>query len=892
MPALTTTDYLKYANLQMAAEAFIRNESTLVLAGSGQVLKDALVDGNKRSLQFTETQATAFTHSTTGWTVLDQKANTATGFSGTLFKNNLTNELVLSFRSTEFIDDHARDNKATNDLEIAGGGFALGQIADMEAWYAQLAGAGGALRGKTYSVTGYSLGGHLATVFNQLRQAELQYGPPPATLDQVVTFNGAGVGQIDNGTLRGLIDRFTALRTQAATTDGLAGLFVTTKGKEIYAQLRADFVANNHVLTGAMRDSVATAFGILDEGDTLLKADYNLLLGANGALYRALKVASVATDIPQLSSGTTAVKPTDVPDIKIAAEDIDYQLAVITAQAEFRTRVTDIAVDGLSLLLSGGVAKLPATPALSNQYDVVAWEYSAQNPVAVVAHSLWHYGTDVKLFIEDQPNVRNGVVGAVATASAAAGDFRPLVEGFATRDFGDDHSLSLIVDSLSVQNSLLQLLPENQREAAGATLLDILARASWRRGADGSSGGANAQGQAEGDVLENVVNSLAEFVLGPRTAAQRLIGSTAGNTWWDIGATSGNSGREKLHATLKAITGNEAYQALAGRLSLTPSTAALKDSARNDFAAYAALYSLSPFVFSASVATQMLAFEGSGNALYAAWQADKDAWGAGTPVGSLAISEAWLADRANFLERKNWFNAQNKNPVNPAAVTYDPERPRDYTNEPDSTYYIDKASGYEILQGTVHSSTRVYAFGDERADTLAGQGLEDHLYGGAGDDTLTGGQGNDRLEGGAGIDTYLLTTGDGNDIILDSDGKGGITLNGTPLTGGDSVSPGVWSRGGIDYRFTPDATGRGRLTIASAVGTTTVENFAAGELNITLLGAPTPPVARTPEGTPGKDATNDAATAKRMTITRESRRWQHGDLAAKPINGSAWRRAA
>ena len=76
MPALTITDYLKYANLQMAAEAFIRNESTLALAGSGQALKDALVDGNKRSFKFTETQATAFADPTTGWTVLDQRANT------------------------------------------------------------------------------------------------------------------------------------------------------------------------------------------------------------------------------------------------------------------------------------------------------------------------------------------------------------------------------------------------------------------------------------------------------------------------------------------------------------------------------------------------------------------------------------------------------------------------------------------------------------------------------------------------------------------------------------------------------------------------------------------------------------------------------------------------
>ena len=45
-----------------------------------------------------------------GWVVLDQRINTSTGFSGTLFKHAQTRELVMSFRSTEFIDDAARDN--------------------------------------------------------------------------------------------------------------------------------------------------------------------------------------------------------------------------------------------------------------------------------------------------------------------------------------------------------------------------------------------------------------------------------------------------------------------------------------------------------------------------------------------------------------------------------------------------------------------------------------------------------------------------------------------------------------------------------------------------------------------------------------------------------------
>ena len=46
MTVLTTTDYLKYANLQMAAEAFIRNPDTGVLYGQG------LVSSLKRNTRF------------------------------------------------------------------------------------------------------------------------------------------------------------------------------------------------------------------------------------------------------------------------------------------------------------------------------------------------------------------------------------------------------------------------------------------------------------------------------------------------------------------------------------------------------------------------------------------------------------------------------------------------------------------------------------------------------------------------------------------------------------------------------------------------------------------------------------------------------------------------
>ena len=193
MTTPTIADYLNYANLQMAAEAFLFDDN----GDRKQNLKQALIDGNKHASRFTAVQAEDFLAQ---WDVIAQCPNTPTGFSGTLFQNKVTKEYVISFRSTEFIDDAVNDTQVTNK-SIKDFGWGYGQIADMEEWYASIASQ---ISGPL-TVTGYSLGGHLATTFNLLRQeGAARYGdvnPIVATY----TYNGAGVGQVNNGTSLGQV---------------------------------------------------------------------------------------------------------------------------------------------------------------------------------------------------------------------------------------------------------------------------------------------------------------------------------------------------------------------------------------------------------------------------------------------------------------------------------------------------------------------------------------------------------------------------------------------------------------------------------------------------------------------------------------------------------------
>jgi hypothetical protein len=132
------SDLQTFANVQMAAEAIYPNGFT-----TGPILPSYLTTGNRRNSKFPVKLAAQFAIE---WEIIDHLPNTGTGFSGTLFKCLVTDparglsvgQLVMSLRSTEFVDDAARDSKATNELEVRESGFAFGQIADMKAWFDQL----------------------------------------------------------------------------------------------------------------------------------------------------------------------------------------------------------------------------------------------------------------------------------------------------------------------------------------------------------------------------------------------------------------------------------------------------------------------------------------------------------------------------------------------------------------------------------------------------------------------------------------------------------------------------------------------------------------------------------------------------------------------------------
>lgn len=232
------------ASLQMAAEALFGLQtsapgSTFVGPFDTPQKIGFLTTGNGRASRFTRVQAEEFAQI---WEVVEHTSNSLTGFSGTLFKARAdappqllarygatANQLVLSLRSTEFIDDAARDNQS-NAMEIRERGWAFGQIADMQrCWVSSLTTSG--ILDRPAIVTGYSLGAQMATAFNRIY---------PSLAASTYTFNGVGVGEVNNRwSLASVIELFERRPSQ-----GNQDLFTNEDTASLYGQLKETF--NGH----------------------------------------------------------------------------------------------------------------------------------------------------------------------------------------------------------------------------------------------------------------------------------------------------------------------------------------------------------------------------------------------------------------------------------------------------------------------------------------------------------------------------------------------------------------------------------------------------------------------------------------------------------------------
>jgi len=852
--------YLEFSNLQIASEAFIgksqSKEPGTIIPGKFFERND-LIDGNKHTSKFTETAADEFMQH---WRVVEHITNTKTGFSGTLFEakvdipsaNVKAGDQALSFRSTEFVDDEVRDSQATNTLEISDRGFAFGQISDLRDWVGQMRAKN--LMKDHISVTGYSLGGHLATAFYKLNE---EGAFPGLNIDRTYTFNGAGIGKLKNPqsmTLSKVLDNFEEVKD-----NGTNDFFKTEIGKNRYKELKeiSDSIYKNNKdineeefknKINKMKSIIRNAeMGFLQEGDyrqvdmrkTIKDKNNKDIPNIEGAgnseeiEFLSKTVKNIVTiyeewlRIKDFHEDKDSEKQPFTPRLKdIISMSLDYQVAASIASQYTESYGIK---SGANRILRGD--KLD-TELKNNFYDIMGDTYPS-----MVALSQKHFGEDIRIGIEDQPISRGWYKWNATISSLYNLGVKLFVDHYGKNDFGDTHSIILLTDSLVTQELLKQLDDDFTYEK----FKPILKLAS---NIDAHQDSVNDdQGVAEGDALENVVNSISR-ALNIKTT--HLNGNTIGGTWADTEnkVVSGKvlHGRNDLHKTIKEISDTIANKGLGGKFHILDSNEITIDKVRNDFGYFIALKHLSPIVLSSKNQEANAIWQNLWAEDYKNWQNDRDTAGKGI---AQKYSNEWIRDRLELLKVRNIFYNNNAN--NTDIMQVDTSK-KEFVNNPGkapnfkisntenaikslaihyakghfsnfTTYdfdLIDKENDFSMRVEDIASKNNTeksdrtknsVQFGKATGDTLTGYNGKDHLYGSAEADTLEGKEGDDYLEGKEGHDTYKLTSNDnGVDTIFDSDGKGSLEIDGEGIgkqTFTGLINPKSTGNAGIPY-FTED----------------------------------------------------------------------------------------
>lgn len=698
-----------------------------------------------------------------------------------------------------------RDNRATNTFEIKEKGWAFGQIADMEKWVQSevvqkaIKEAGGQL-----NVTGYSLGGHLATAFNILHRNE-------NLIKSTYTFNGAGVGfakdnvEMTQDKLRETMTYFNNIKNnESHSREHLLNHSVLISDdvgnrkeyslKSIYENaqnlLSQSLISSNdekgialyHQNAKLLKESLFEILLDFTSSKNIHMSDaenvgfYNGLKYLHSAVNRISELLNEYNRLSNLSSGNGS-NPNKVQASDIDALQLSYQIAVsatadkYTSALSFGGGVVNV-IDDAAILDKREIRKAQEQSQIDNFYNV--W---AETKPSMVAVSQVHYGkNDVLVSIEDQPLVRGDYLSLVARETGKQAenlkdlaDLQLLTPNYSNNDFGDTHSLVLIVDSLSVQHAM-SILDKNFKTEQ---FDEIMAAITNKTGT--SDGG---QGKADGLALETITQALSKIVLNKEQDGLLDEKLLSGNTWHEIG------GREKLHQTLFEIVGGEKktntdkYRITSlATMKADDVIQAAKQDSHEGLAYRYALKELNPFIVThAEIPNAITAYDNETLKLY------------NSENNHNGMTETYIQQRAHMLAWKNAFghaNVSYDDLFNSVHLTTNVEEhlsailgmlpPKNING---SWNYNDKATDVEFLITGENSNlfTKHYVrFGTSNADKLEGGDLQDYLFGGDGHDTFASSKGDDYMEGGKDHDVYHIK---GNDTVFDSDMNGQIIFDG------------------------------------------------------------------------------------------------------------------
>jgi len=933
----SVAELLEMSRTQIVAEAFLldedknpkylhpNKEENEYTFKEVPLKEEILKDGNNHTSILTAPQIKEFMEN---WEVVAYLPNTTTGFSGTLFqaKRDIpgttikAGEKVMSLRSTEFIDDAVRDNEATNTREIADRGWAFGQIDDLEQWFQGLRNEKLIGDGEQIRITGYSLGGHLATAFNILHRNE-------GLIKNTYTFNGAGVGmenvaghgeikEMNKDSLKDIMESFHDIREYGIEGEKYGADFLNLEPKSLEY-----FKEHYNITMNAIKELKEIPEEQVDEKiqeiENILKKEASIDIAPTdlfGPVNAILGIIEENKRIRRLSSGTGQV-PAKVSYKDIAALDLNYQLALQYAEKNTAAYSKFIGEgSGLNNIINNERTQSQNT--INGFYDIYA-----ENPPSMVASSQMHYGTPIPITVENQPLGR----GKEYTSSILTNGLKLLVDNYNHNDFGDSHSIVLITDALETLKTINSIdmndntelwnnilpLSTNQKAIIDDSLLVTSLNALKNSGAerafsrwkiDSEPNTPNAQGYADGSAIDNIINSLAKTF----GIVSELQGDPNGNTWYQLdnhngkdknGATHDFAGRTEVHKKLRELSKKIESYNLGDDVTLQTMNAAqasLLDATKvgENFGYLVALQTLSPFALISSNKDSSLnkVWQDNWGDLYQQWQKDNAARATQQPA--VHFSDEWINDRVRLLMLKSFLNDENISYNSSSERFYrdiymsalrrnqnlewSSEKDKKFLNEEmeRSLPYLnefDIISTDDEINISLHDSDdnkshkRIVFGGEENDDTLVAGEKGDRLYSAGGDDTLQGGKGNDHMEGGSGFDTYHI---EGHDTVFDADSKGELIFGKDKVAyfiPATSNSQNSWissnSSGEADNKFRAVREGNHLLitSVANESDKVTIRDYFSGR--------------NTLDGTLGLNVVkpiNDEGNAKEYTITPNS----------------------
>lgn len=423
-------------------------------------------------------------------------------------------------------------------------------------------------------------------------------------------------------------------------------------------------------------------------------------------------------------------------------EDPRHQWAAFATYRDFGTSFNPISDPNRTGLTNGADSRIMQIYGQAENDDS---QYVANSGV---------HGPAERIFIEDQSDV-SGLV------------FYDFFK--AKGDFGTTHSITLVSDSLALMRLFTKIAPSITHQ----TLREIFAAASNERG----EGLLFTEGTAEGDSLERVVRALGVIFKATlvEMAPNRGVGGFADTTQRNIFFQN----LETVSTAMTAISNVPGVFGVASLIGMSASS--LTNFAINgdvDAMAYRyALRALNSFaVFGPGSLHQPHNQSGELNLFVNA---------ASTPAG---MTEQYLADRAQMLAFLNTANTNDTSVLDSDQVDKQVLY-MDLTKHPVAESPEGRPTNLLVSRpGSTPDAKgpNIVGFGTDGADALRGRTNTDRLYGGVGTGYLEGKAGNDYLEGGAGLDLYVYNansggffggSNDGNDTILDTDGKGVLRTN-------------------------------------------------------------------------------------------------------------------